>query len=118
VPAQRIPITSKFARRLAGYTLIERDLRAVHGWLEQIFELRSQLAEEKEGWHLTDKPDPENSLTSAVFIASITSYAKCFTKAEGRNVKLERQDVVPAELREVHDLVMSFRNNFTAHRVP
>ena len=39
VPAQRIPITSKFARRLAGYTLIERDLRAVDGWLEQIFEL-------------------------------------------------------------------------------
>jgi hypothetical protein len=116
VPAQRIPITSKIARRLAGYTLIERDLRAVHGWLEQIFELsKSQLAQEKEGWHFTDKPDPENSLTSALFIASVTSYAKCFTKAEGRNVKLETQDVVPAELREVHDLVMSFRNNFAAH---
>ena len=57
VPAQRIPITSKFARRLAGYTLIERDLRAVHGWLEQIFELsKSQLAEEKRvGTSLTNQ---------------------------------------------------------------
>jgi hypothetical protein len=116
VPAQRIPITSKLARQLSGYTLIERDLRAVHGWLETILELsESQLAQEKEGWHLTDKPDPEHSLSSALFIAAVTCYAKCFTQAEGRRLKLERKDVVPTEMREVHDLVMSFRDNFAAH---
>ena len=116
VPAQRIPITYKLARQLSGYTLIERDLRAVHGWLEMILEVsKSQLAQEKEGWHLTDKPDPEHSLTSALFIAAVTCYAKCFTQAEGRKLKPERKDVVPAEMREVHDLVMSFRDNFAAH---
>ena len=116
VPAQRIPMTSRLARQLSGYTLIERDLRAIHGWLEKILDLsKSQLAEEKEGWCLTTKPDPEHSLSSALFIAAVTCYAKCFTQADGRKLKLHREVAVPAELREIHDLVIKFRNNFTAH---
>jgi hypothetical protein len=117
MPAQRIPITSKRARQLAGYTLIERYLRAVRGWLETISELsKSQLADEnQEGWYLTTKPDPEHSLTSALFIAAVTCYGKCFTTAEGRNLKLEPKTVVPSELLEMHDEVIKFRNNFTAH---
>ena len=47
-------------------------------------------------------------------VAAITTYGKCFNRAEGRGVKLERKNLEP-EYFEVHDEAMELRNNYTAH---
>lgn len=113
--AQRIPITSRLAQQLAGYALIERDLRMVQEWLAKIDALsKDQIDQGKEGWRLTEKPDPDHNLTLGLFVAALTFYGKCFSECEGRKVKLDR-NFVPNEFRETHDLVMRFRHNFAAH---
>jgi len=114
-PAQRIPISSRLARNLAGYALIERDLRMVQQWLQKVHELsKAQLDEEKAGWHLTEKNDLDHNLALGLFVAAVTFYGKCFAQCEGRKIKLER-DIIPSELRDAHDNMIRFRNNLAAH---
>lgn len=95
--------------------MIERDLRMVQEWLEKIDVLsKDQINQGKEGWRLTEKPDPDHNLALGLFVAALTFYGKCFSECEGRRVRLNR-NLVPFEFRETHDLVMKLRHNFAAH---
>ena len=114
--AQRIPITSERGKALAAYALIERDLRMVREWIIRLDELnKPEISEGKEGYRITAKSDAENNLAQGLFVAAVTFYGKCFSQAEGRRQKLEKKDVVPKELTDIHEKIMGFRNNFTAH---
>ncbi len=84
-------------------------------WLEKINVLsKDQIDKGQPGWALTEKSDSEHNLTLGLFIAAVTFYGKCFTECKGRKVKLERANIA-TELRDLHDQMMSFRNNLAAH---
>lgn len=111
---KRILLDSQLAKQLAGYALLEKDLRSAGLWLAEIQKIRGDDA-------LLDKhgnrrsPDRERyTVVKALFVAALTFYGKAFAQAEGRRIKLERHQVGP-EFREAHDDAISFRNNFAAH---
>lgn len=111
---KRIPLDSQLAKRLAGYVLIEKDLRSAGLWLSEIQNIRGDDA-------LLDQrgsrrsPDRERyNIVKALFVAALTFYGKAFAQAEGRRVKLERRQL-DAGFHKTHDDAISFRNNFAAH---
>ena len=115
VPARRIPITSPVAKQLAGYVLIERDLRMVATWLTMIDKISPPVRDKtRHAWSTTDKDDDSHAETLGLFVAALSFYAKSFTRCEGRRVKLERA-WIPVGFKETHDLVMQMRHNFAAH---
>jgi hypothetical protein len=111
---KRVPLNSRLACQLAGYSLIEKDLRNCINWLLLIEGLY-----EKEG--ISDKanysisPNRETfNLVKGLYVAMITFYGKCFASCEGRKIKLERNQLAE-EFRSLHDLCIEHRNNYTAH---
>lgn len=54
------------------------------------------------------------NIIKGLFVAVLTFYAKCFTRCDGRRIKLDRANVGP-EFHDLHDRCMSFRHNFAAH---
>lgn len=116
--ASRHELDSKVAQQLAGLTLIEKDIRNVHHWLEA---LRSALIEmgAKEGDGASIMPrseaiQPAIYQARALYLAIITTYGKLFTTAKGRRSTLGRSDVAQ-EHRATHDDIIHARNNFAAH---
>lgn len=112
---KRIQLESPLARQLAGYTLIEKDLRSTLVWLAEIERLHNQfdLADPAGPNHLS--PDREvYNVIKGLFVATLSFYGKCFTRCEGRRVKLERSNIGEQYL-ETHDLYMRFRHSFAAH---
>ncbi|WP_064608900.1 hypothetical protein [Photobacterium sp. J15] len=102
-----VTMSDKISQQYAAYTLIDKDLRSVIFWLEEIERLKpGQIDRVKD-------PAKMNSI-KGLFVAALTFYGKCFTSCEGRKVKLERKHV-PEELQETHDNVMKLRHNFAAH---
>lgn len=111
-PCKRVVLTSKLAEQLAGYILIEKDLRSVLVWLAEI---NARASTYKTGKRFSVSPDRAVfDLVKGLFVASLTFYGKCFTKCEGRPVKLERAQLDPS-FRELHDDCMAYRHNFAAH---
>lgn len=113
--ARRIPITSRVAKQLAGYVLIERDLRMVATWLTMLERISPPVqGKQRHVWSTTDKDDDSHAQTLALFVAALSFYGKCFTQCEGRGVKLER-GWIPTGFEDTHDLVLQMRHNFAAH---
>jgi hypothetical protein len=113
-PAKRVLLTSKRAQRLAGYALIEKDLRSVAIWLKEITE-RHGGSTRTPGIKFDHSPDRATyNLIKGLFVAAVTFYGKCFTDCEGRRVRLDRA-IVQEKYREEHDTVMRYRHNFAAH---
>lgn len=111
---KRIPLDSQLAKQLAGYVLIEKDLRSSSLWLSEIQKIRGEdaLLDERGSRR---SPDRERyNLVKALFVAALTFYGKAFAQAEGRRVKLERRQL-NVEFHQAHDNAISFRNNFAAH---
>lgn len=110
--APRILIKSKVAQQLAGYSLIEKDLRNILIWLAEI----DVLFPDDERYEKSSiSPDRKRfDLVKGLFVSSLVFYAKCFTRCEGRRIKLESKSI-DDEYQELHDSVMSLRNNFAAH---
>ena len=110
--APRIELRGKIAKQLAGYVLIEKDLRSVTVWLNEIERLN--LRSDVEG-HLEMSVDREKfNLIKGLYVAALTFYGKCFTSCEGRRVKLEKS-IIDVKFRNTHDEVMRMRHNFAAH---
>ena len=111
---KRIVLESPIAKQLAGYVLIEKDLRSAGVWLAEIDKLRGlDVLLDPNGSRQSTDRDRYN-LVKGLFVAALTFYGKCFAQCEGRRVKLERRQISP-EFQEVHDDAISFRNNFAAH---
>ena len=120
LPAIKIPLRGKISTRMAGYTLIHHDLRMILCWLQIIIEEHKRLGLDKTKQsivHIT----PENlrdrfDEIKAFMVASISFYGKLFTQAEGRKVKLEVNIFEQnEELIKMHNEIMMFRHNFSAH---
>lgn len=94
-------------KQYAGYTLIEKDLRSVLAWLNEIEKINP-------GPFTRCENPQEMDLVKGYFVAALTFYGKCFTASKGRGIKYDRVNV-PEEYRETHDTIMEMRHNFTAH---
>ncbi|MFT5759273.1 MAG: hypothetical protein ACI9LM_004030 [Alteromonadaceae bacterium] len=105
--APSVKMTDKISEQYAAYTLIDKDLRSVIFWLNEIEKLEPEILDR------VKNPDKMN-LIKGLFVASLTFYGKCFTSCEGRKVKLER-NFIDEEHRETHDQIMKLRHNFAAH---
>jgi hypothetical protein len=113
-PCVRVEVKSKIVDQLAGYTLIEKDLRSVRIWLEEIDRLHTDRpTRESERYHAPEDRERYN-IVKGLFVAALTFYGKCFSKCEGRPVKLERAQLDTAFL-ELHDDCIAYRHNFAAH---
>lgn len=109
--ASRIELKDKISQQLAGYTLIEKDLRNVLVWLEAIDQLHL------EEYRRTSQISPDRktyNLVKGLYVAALTFYGKCFTTCEGRRIKLEKK-ILEEKYWGRHDEIMHMRNNFAAH---
>ncbi|MGZ7307030.1 hypothetical protein ACXWRJ_09320, partial [Streptococcus pyogenes] len=94
----------KISEQYGAYSLIEKDLRSVIIWLNEIEKL---APEDLDRWKNPDKMN----LVKGLFVAALTFYGKCFTSCEGRRVKLEKTIIDPEYL-DLHDHIMKLRHNF------
>ena len=108
----RFFLTSRLAVQLAGNTLIEKDLRNIIKWLSKYLPYLSGFGEEK--YHKSPGGEDYDTV-KGLFVAAVTFYGKCFTQCEGRKTQLKKRDIKDEKMRKTHDLIMSYRHNFTAH---
>ena len=113
-PCYRRVLSSRLVDQLAGYVLIEKDLRSVGTWLGEIA-TRAPEALDTTAASFRHGADREKyNLVKGLWVAALTFYGKCFSKCEGRPVKLERAQL-DERFRDAHDHCMSYRHNFAAH---
>jgi hypothetical protein len=113
IQAPRLLLTSRLAQRVAGYSLIEKDLRNAIAWIRRIESLLPRDQLKRPGAQIS--PDRETyDLVKALYVASLTFYGKCFNSCEGRRVKLEAT-TLDEKFRQPHKDVMHMRHNFAAH---
>jgi hypothetical protein len=111
-PCRREVLNSRLAEQLAGYALIEKDLRSAAIWFKEIERLTDV---DRDARRYVNSPNRETyNIVKGLFVAALTFYGKCFTKCEGRPVKLERSQL-DEQFRESHDECMAYRHNFAAH---
>ncbi len=92
-PAKRIALDTPMAKQMAGYVLIEKDLRSAAIWLAEIDRIRGDDAklDPKGSRRATDRE--RYNLVKGLFVAALTFYGKAFAQCEGRRVKLERRQI-------------------------
>jgi len=111
---KRVVLNSRLAGQLAGYTLIEKDLRSVAVWLREIGMRHTDRHRHESESHGRSEDRDNYNIIKGLFVASLTFYGKCFSQCEGRRVKLDRQ-IVDEPFLALHDECISYRNNFAAH---
>lgn len=99
VVCKHITIDNKRSKRLVGLTLIRADLRKVLRWLELIEE--NFITDKASGVQKSSHAMHDPLISRALFVASLSTYGKCFTQAEGRGTTLSEKDV-PEELQNTH----------------
>jgi len=115
-----VTLEDNLAKRQAGYTLIDLDLDDVKGWLSHAYEIFGPKEIIHDSQHklitkyVLSSENKSLSIVKALWFSSIVVYAKCFTQAEGRGVKLER-DMLSEPMRECHDKIMNYRHTIVAH---
>lgn len=90
--------------RLCGYHLIRKDLNFAQNAL---LSLKGR-----------QESNRDTLIEQCLWFASCVSYAKCFTSAEGRGVKLEQDEVYKGaneKLLETHKLIMHERHEYISH---
>jgi len=111
---RRVLLDSRLCSQLAGYTLIEKDLRSVLIWLNEIG-ARHTDGPSRKGEHFARSSDRTTyNVIKGFFVAAITFYGKCFSRCEGRHVKLERAQL-DERFHALHDECIAYRHNFAAH---
>lgn len=114
--AIRLELSTTRARRLAGLTLVEKDIRTIKRWLAIVQSVMSEFPFVGTDAGVALAPSDDNAFTvRALYVAIVTTYAKMFTTAEGRGLSLDRNGWVPQAYRGTHDFFIQQRNNFTAH---
>jgi hypothetical protein len=110
-------IDSQLSQKLAGYRLIEKDIRNIKDWLKNILIIyEKNYGKDTPTDEVILNYDRETfGLVKALFVASMSFYGKLFTTARGRRVKLERSIYDNETDRKMHDDIMEFRHNYTAH---
>ncbi|MCK4796393.1 MAG: hypothetical protein KAT05_03370 [Spirochaetes bacterium] len=107
-----------------GYVLILQDLYDVLNWMKLINKMHSIQGDIEDDdndsevvfkYELTSGEWKNNGkIIKSLYFSCIILYAKCFTQAEGRKIKLERDNIDPKFLNK-HIQIMDYRNSFVAH---
>lgn len=118
IPCPTVEIKTRKAIQHAGYTLIDLDLDDAMFWLDEAHKLIGPSDSEHNAGNDTiflhrDDIRPFR-LIKALWYSAIVLYAKCFSEAKGRQVKLEKSNI-PANLRALHQKIIDFRNTIVAH---
>lgn len=93
----KFKLNSNLSKQLAGYTLIEKDLRNVAVWLGEILTYLEVL----DNTIYQKSPDRTKfNIVKGLFVASLTFYGKCFTQCEGRRVKLDKKIIKDDSLKK------------------
>ncbi|HAU0794597.1 TPA: hypothetical protein JBH26_00590 [Legionella pneumophila] len=95
---------TKISRQLAGYSLIEKDIR----------DTRELLKEHKILFARCDNPG-ESLLLKGLMKAIVVTYGKCFAQADGRKIMLNTKHLKSPQRMELHNSVISMRNQYVAH---
>ncbi|WP_272682775.1 hypothetical protein [Providencia sp. PROV119] len=108
--APHVYLEHHLCNQYSAYRLIEKDIRSILSWLKTMHEIIS--SEE----FISRATTPEKmDLIKALFISSVTFYGKCFTRCEGRRIKLEEKNFVDEKYKEIHSSIMDIRHNLAAH---
>lgn len=113
-PCRSVYLKSRLSDHMAGYALIEKDIRSSLVWLRKIKDLVGDYDGKKDGAFSINRDREKFNLVKGLFVASLTFYGKCFSKCDGRPVKLERSQL-DEKYRDIHDVAISYRHNFAAH---
>ena len=111
--ALEVELKSKLAMQLSAYTLLEKDMRNILFWIDQINILKKEMGKEKDIIIPSDRN--KANIIKGLYIALLTTYGKCFTSANGRRLNLNKK-MVPQEHRELHFHLMHMRHNYAAHK--
>jgi len=116
VECPQIKLDSMQSKLFANYALIKKDLK----FCKQALKIAISLAKSSDD--LTSKGqfraefDEESDILKAMYISFVVTYGKCFTKADGRRVKLETKEIFEDdEVKEEHLSVMTQRHEYIAH---
>lgn len=102
-PFPEIILNTRISRQLAGYLLIEKDLK----------DLKALLIEHEKRFQET--PEPENDIIlQALMKAIVVTYGKCFAEAKERKITLNLQ-CIPKESLNAHQYMIEMRNKYVAH---
>lgn len=116
----KISLENHHASRHSGYTLIDLDLEDAEAYLFEAFQLigeRTSIPPPNAKLHdeyILSQKEPLPRVIKALWFSAIVIYAKCFTEARGRRVKLERSNI-PSHMHPCHDKIMNYRHTIVAH---
>ncbi len=113
-PCHRKSLKSRLADQLAGYVLIEKDLRSALSWIGHIEGLQEIGPLRKEDSFAHGKDREKYVPIKGLFVAALTFYGKCFSRCEGRRAQMDRRQL-DERFHEIHDTCIRFRHNFAAH---
>ncbi|WP_336334661.1 hypothetical protein [Pseudomonas putida] len=106
-------LKSKLVDQLAGYSMMEKDLRSAIVWIKKTREMVGET-NAKDVKYVVNRDRETYNIVKGLFVAALTFYGKCFSKCDGRPVKLERKQL-DEKFWAVHDTAISYRHNFAAH---
>jgi hypothetical protein len=113
-PCHRKILKSRLVDQLAGYVLIEKDLRSALSWIAHIEGLHEVGALRKEESFAHGKDREKYILIKGLFVAALTFYGKCFSRCEGRRAQMDRNQL-DERFHDIHDTCIRYRHNFAAH---
>lgn len=117
----KIILESQQAKNFAAYSLIKKDLK----FIKKSFEYAMSIASNEtdvvgDGVSLRYRPevDVDSDILKALYISAVVTYGKCFTKAEGRKVKIDSKNLFKKsgnDLILLHEELMTQRHQYLAH---
>ncbi|HEX4334530.1 MAG TPA: hypothetical protein VH062_01380 [Polyangiaceae bacterium] len=115
--AMRFERDTPASRKLAGFTLIEKDIRTIKNWVNALRGLLTIISGTAVQTVTTFMPQDERiSVVRALHVAIVTTYGKMFTQADGRRTSLQRSGWISDERHlRMHDSLMHHRHTFAAH---
>jgi hypothetical protein len=113
-PIPQVPLSGPLAIQGAGLGLIMGDLTSGLRWMQRVEQIL--VAEGYDGRPGTNrfKDRETGDEVKGLFIASLSFYAKAFTEAGGRRLKMQKE-WLDESFRNTHEYFMIFRHNLAAH---
>lgn len=100
--------------RYAGWLLIEDDLEASLNWYRKSEDLRNEHSPQDGSRYSQIENRDVLDIVKALFVASLTFYGKAFADAEGRRVRMRREQLNES-FRRAHDDFIRYRHQLAAH---
>ncbi|EJG0417780.1 TPA: hypothetical protein ACMDSL_004627 [Vibrio parahaemolyticus] len=116
-PALAVEYTSKVVKQFSGYILIKKDLKFCRKSARLAIQFAGENRNTDDNIYVREEHDVNEDMLQALMTSFTITYAKCFTQAHGRGIKLEAKQVFRdnPELLSIHDFIMDFRMNDIAH---